>query len=359
MATNKKLAPNIDNSDLVNFPNGRIKDNDGTGDGTPVNRLIYSDLHEFFAKLMRLAAISYNALPESEGNGYQLIAALMNFASKNNYLQPLNVASVVIGGVATNVLSLGLKLSTLNAGEFLLCQAAADYDGAITRIKGSETGVYKNIAVPESYLANEYLLVVINTTVTVLRLATALNFSALADEKGYLTAATDLEEITGTATDVATTPASNLTAFEDRVNGSSSDAFLATDSQNGLMSAADKTLLDSLSNPVKNVGWFSGIDIGNGTPGQTYPSSGDITTATLVSTLGGHDSVILVTMAHAMADTNYYVRSFVESQAGFGVDDDGSCPAFKPISTTQFQWAISEINTGTQSLKVHVEVVQI
>jgi hypothetical protein len=361
MATNKKLAPNIDNSDLVNFPNGRIKDNDGTGDGTPVNRLIYSDLHEFFAKLMREAGISYNALPESEGNGYQLIAALMNFASKNNYLQPLNVASVVISGVTTNVLSLGLKISTLKAGEFLLCQATADYDEAITKIKGSETGVYKNISVPEDYLANEYLLVVNNTTISIIRLATALNFAALADENGYLKAATDLEEITGTATDVATTPASNLSAFDDRVNGSSSSAFLSTDSQNGLMSASDKTKLDGMTNPVKNVGWFSGLDPGGMGIGVSLARHGDVVSAVVTSndTSGNSGSSLTITIANAMTGMNFFVRMHVESQGSVVNDRLLRTPVFVPQSTTTFTFSLSEAIAVIQSVKIHIEVVQI
>ena len=50
---NKAIQPNVDLSDLVNFPNGRIKDNTGTGDGTAITELISGDLQEFFYKLVR------------------------------------------------------------------------------------------------------------------------------------------------------------------------------------------------------------------------------------------------------------------------------------------------------------------
>src|SRR5579859_6342310 len=113
MATDKLSAPNIDNSDSTNFPNGRIKDNTGTGDGTPVNRLLYSDIHEFFAKLMRMAKIPYNGLPESEGNGYQLIQALQALANKNDLLAILN-------SVSGELQITTVKFSTLVLNEILI-----------------------------------------------------------------------------------------------------------------------------------------------------------------------------------------------------------------------------------------------
>ena len=47
MARDKKFAPNIDNSSPLVYPNGRIQDNTGSGNGTPVNNYVYSDLHDF------------------------------------------------------------------------------------------------------------------------------------------------------------------------------------------------------------------------------------------------------------------------------------------------------------------------
>ena len=50
MARNKALQPNIDGSDLTNYPDKRIRNNDGSGNGTPVNEQVYGDIHEFFGK---------------------------------------------------------------------------------------------------------------------------------------------------------------------------------------------------------------------------------------------------------------------------------------------------------------------
>ena len=60
MARDKKFAPNIDNSQPLVYPNGRIQDNTGSGNGTPVNNYVYSDLHEMKDKLMRLYGVIPN-----------------------------------------------------------------------------------------------------------------------------------------------------------------------------------------------------------------------------------------------------------------------------------------------------------
>ncbi|WP_158993454.1 hypothetical protein [Mucilaginibacter sp. L196] len=359
MATNKLNAPNIDSSDLINFPDGRIKDNDGTGDGTGVNRLIYSDLHEFFAYLMRAAALQYNGLPESVGNGYQLIQALMNFAVKNDYIAALNATTVIIGGVNTNVLSVGLKLSTLNVNESVVCLAAADFNNAITLIAGSESGVYQTITVPSNYKAGDYLqLIVTNSGITLIRLANALNLQEICTELGFLQAATGAEELAGTIDTVGTTPYTNQLAFTNRLNGSESGTYLATPTNNGLMSAADKTTLNSLNNPVKNVGWFSGVDVNGGNPGLYYPVHGDIASAVLFNKGTNSDSIIIVTFNNPMPGS-YFVRSMIESQTNVSTDDGIRCPVFVPLGPTSFKWIISEVAPGTQSLKIHIEVVAI
>jgi len=60
------------------YPNGRIKDNDGTGNGTPVNQYTNDDLHQFLAKMLRRGGITPNGLPENEYSGHQYHQALDN-----------------------------------------------------------------------------------------------------------------------------------------------------------------------------------------------------------------------------------------------------------------------------------------
>lgn len=58
------------------YPYGDVKDNSGSGDGMPVNRLVYSDFHQFFARMADLAGIVLNSLPDNAVNGWQFVTAL-------------------------------------------------------------------------------------------------------------------------------------------------------------------------------------------------------------------------------------------------------------------------------------------
>lgn len=97
MAIDLKNKPNTVNPPVAPFTNGDIKDKTSSEAGTPVNRTVYSDIHQFFAKLMEVAQIPYNnQLDNAESN--QLFDALMKvfqgedwdklslFDSASNYL---------------------------------------------------------------------------------------------------------------------------------------------------------------------------------------------------------------------------------------------------------------------------------
>ncbi len=60
------------------FPYGNIKDNSGANDGTPVDKAVYADMHQFFERLMDVAGVTHNDLPESETNTFQYITALQS-----------------------------------------------------------------------------------------------------------------------------------------------------------------------------------------------------------------------------------------------------------------------------------------
>lgn len=62
---------------------GRIKDDDGTNDGTPVNEKVYGDIHQFFARLAAMAGITLNDLPDNEYSGFQFYEALSQLAIYN------------------------------------------------------------------------------------------------------------------------------------------------------------------------------------------------------------------------------------------------------------------------------------
>jgi hypothetical protein len=59
------------------FPFGGLKNDTGTGDGTPADVTLLSDSMQFFEKLMSEAGITPNGLPDNEYSGWQLFQALM------------------------------------------------------------------------------------------------------------------------------------------------------------------------------------------------------------------------------------------------------------------------------------------
>lgn len=350
MAFNKGTQTNIDNSDLTNYPHGQIRDNDGSDNGTPVARVTMSDMFETFDKLMRLAQITYNGLYDNETNGYQFVQAWVALANKNDFILSLTSASGILQiPTATNI---------LQTGEKLVVQAAADYV-AETQIKGTGAALL-TISISRQYKANDYLLLVKTLAgITIISLLTSDNLSVVGTEKGFLKKTSDAVELAGTDDTTATTPKSNKTVFTKRVNDNTESVpYLVSHAQNGIMSAADKIALDGFASPIKNIGSFSGLDVGSGSIGDPFTTSGDITNA-VIQAVDPSDTVVTVTMLHAMANTNYFVRSTVQSQGTIAFDNDIGCPVFTPISTTQFRWSVSEILSGTQSLKIILEVVQL
>lgn len=238
---------NVDNSDLVNFPDGRIKDNSGSGDGTGVNRSVYGDIHSNISKLMRLYAITPNELPDSEGNGYQLIEALRGLASKNDFIYPLSTSGTV--------LSVDIKFAQMIDNEFIVCRAAFDKADE-TQIKGLSSTLY-TITYSGSFKTNEYVRIIKTSLgISIVRLADALSLDAMVSDFLYLKKASQTEENTGEIDTVATTPLTNLVAFTKRVIGADSGNFLAiatgTGERNGLLSSSDKAILEGLTNVLKN-----------------------------------------------------------------------------------------------------------
>ena len=79
MAVKITGKPNTD-APTSDYPNGNIRDDDGTGNGTPVNTLVYADMHQFFGRLLSDAEIlnpffSVNNIPDNDTNGWQISQA--------------------------------------------------------------------------------------------------------------------------------------------------------------------------------------------------------------------------------------------------------------------------------------------
>jgi hypothetical protein len=58
------------------FPYGNIKDNPGDNTGTAVNKAVYADFHQFFAKMFAESGLVYNNLPDNATNTFQYWEAL-------------------------------------------------------------------------------------------------------------------------------------------------------------------------------------------------------------------------------------------------------------------------------------------
>lgn len=66
------------------YPWKDIKDDTGAGDGTPLNQISHSDYHQTFRKLLALAGITPNGLPDNATNGYQYVDAILSLAKRSN-----------------------------------------------------------------------------------------------------------------------------------------------------------------------------------------------------------------------------------------------------------------------------------
>ena len=341
--------PNVDNSDLVNYPGGRIKNNTGTGNGTPVNERTKGDWHQAVLKLMRRYGIIANNLPDNETNGFQIVDAIKALPSKNDFILGLSLN--------TGVLSVPIKLGFMETNEQVVCKANFDLD-AETEIKGSDITTF-TFTHNGSFKTNEYVrLIKTAGGVHLVRLVDDVSLDSMVSDLNYLKKASQAEENAGVIDTKATTPLVNLVAFTKRVIGLDSPSFLATLVRNGLYNTEHFALVEELKK-VKNKGSFSNFDVDGGTIGDTFTVSGDIASATINDESSNGTSVRIV-LANTMTDTNYYVKAFIQSNNSNIFDDtDIAAPIFKIINATTFDFAMREIVGRVQNLKIHFEVVKI
>lgn len=353
MARDKGTLSKIDNSNPADYPNARIKNNTGGGDGTPVNEFVYGDIHEMLAKIMRLYDIPYNGLPDNETNGYQLVSALEALASKNDYVLDMSSAS--------DILRIPIKLGKLRENESIVLKATVN-KGVETTIRGTLDNVTKAVTFLGNFKINEYVrLINTPTSVVLVRLIDSFNLQSAVSDLGFLTGATQAEEDAGTISNKATTPLRNKTTFAKRVNGSQSGNYLVTQSRNGLMSKEDKEALDNITEPEsieKNYGVVRNIEIDSGYPtGTNFPVSGNITQATKTGGISGGE-VIRCTLENAMDSLNYEVSVSIEYLGNDQYSNDLYPITFKKISTTQFQFTIQETGTSPEIYNLHFSIKQ-
>ena len=350
MARNKATLQNIDLSNPSDYLNGRIKDNTGSGDGTPVNERVYGDFHQLVAKLMNLSGLAFNNLPENETNGYQFIDSLRNLASKND----LNYE---LGKSGTN-LTLPIRLGKVTNNEIFRAKATFD-KGSETSLIGTLDNSNKSVTYLGDFKENEYVRL-INTTASVLiiREVDAFNLGAIVEELNYLKAATQAQENAGTLNTKATTPLTNKTVFTKRVNGNDSGDYLATTDRNGLLSAAFWDIINGIGTPaLRNRGHFDLGNIASHSPGTTLVPVGQLTAS--VSTAGSDFTEVEVTFSNEMDNTSYKLDVSVQSSGNSNFDNDYYPINFRIVSTNKAKLYFQKRGNVTTDLKVHVDVIQL
>lgn len=76
------------------YPYGNIKDDTGVGDGTPVDKQVYADFHQFFARMLALSGITANNLPDNQTNTFQYYLALKKLANIPTALVTLGATTI-------------------------------------------------------------------------------------------------------------------------------------------------------------------------------------------------------------------------------------------------------------------------
>ena len=357
MARNKGSQTNKNNSQPLVYLNGRIQDDDGSGNGTPVNESVYGDIHQFFAKLMSLAGLIYNEIPENELTGYQLIDAARALATKNDYILDL----VDTTPVDADRILIPLKLGKLTPGEFFICKATVDKVGQ-TKLIGSDN-VVRTAVFDGDFLTGEYVRVEnTSTTILVKRLVEFSNLQTIALELAFLQAATTAESLDGLINTKAETPLTSALTFVERVVGSLSDQSLASLIRNGLYPKEHFAIVESLDSSAMRYGTFDPEDVGSTTPvGTVVASTGNFVSAVINDNdnngFGGESYTL--TLDTPMTNTNYSLDISVESLGSETVDNNIQGLVWQKISPSQFKVFIQE-NTGSsvQSLRVHITVRQ-
>lgn len=141
--------PNRDTSDLTAYPNGQIK-NDPSG--TPVNVLTNGDVQIFFDKMLRIAGLTANGIPDNETNGYQLVQAVQQAARPyDSYVIAMSQAGTAdptavvmennLSGTPVLARSGGGSFTITLVGEFLAAKTVAFISMQTTNRVGKITRV--------------------------------------------------------------------------------------------------------------------------------------------------------------------------------------------------------------------------
>jgi len=149
--------PIVQDGNNTLFPDGQIKNETATQDGTPVVREIYGDVITNIYKIIRDAGVDFTETEDSESTQYQLLDALKVFVNElNDVLQILTVSNTDI--------SINVDLDNLPNNYVFIGQVSEALLSASTyQLTGTGTNTYSFS--PESNInANSQVLLVINNS---------------------------------------------------------------------------------------------------------------------------------------------------------------------------------------------------
>ncbi len=142
MATGLQNYPNTSAADS-DYPNKNIKDDTGADDGTPVNKIVYADMHQFLAKMLRLAVITANGNPDNEYNGLQYMqAAYKIFRTHGDLINFDRSISLVVSNAFSPIII--LSPGAPNSGDIVMEDSTDDTainGGTVTFVNDSSFAV--------------------------------------------------------------------------------------------------------------------------------------------------------------------------------------------------------------------------
>lgn len=109
-----RLLQNKTNVDPVSGTNpfGKERDNDGTGNGTPMNEELFGDTTQLIESIFAASGITANGLPDNTPNGFQLFDAF-KLLTKPHTILVLNVSQA--GTAAPTSTTLGFTDFSLSS----------------------------------------------------------------------------------------------------------------------------------------------------------------------------------------------------------------------------------------------------
>jgi hypothetical protein len=117
----------------ADYPYGNIKNNGGSGDGTPVDKSVYADFHQFFERMFALSGIIPNGLPDNATDDFQLYEALIKVTSADKTLINANF------GTLTNAATGFFQFK----GGFDLVDTKGEYNSTTGDVTISRSGWYR------------------------------------------------------------------------------------------------------------------------------------------------------------------------------------------------------------------------